>query len=315
MHPRIIEIPLPFDIFGVDTLSIYSFGLMVALAFMAAAWLSRKELDRLYADGRLPAVKVPVVDKKGKRARKQFQMASPGLLMGTITVIAVGGGFLGAKLFHILENLDDFARDPAGMVFSTGGFTFYGGLVVAALAISWYVRKKGLQVAVVADALAPGLMIAYGIGRIGCHLSGDGDWGIAANLAARPSWVPIWFWAETYPDNILNETLAQPVYPTPLYEFLACALLFAVLWRLRRHPFLSGWLFSLYLILTGLERFLIELIRVNNRFDLFGLTVTQAEVISVVLVTAGVIGLMRTWKRREDALPDGAATRTASAVS
>lgn len=301
MYPRIIEIPLPFSIFGIDTLSIYSFGFMVALAFMAAAWLSRRELDRLHAAGRLPAVKIPVDGGKDKRGRKRYQTTSPGLLMGTITVIAVAGGFVGAKVFHILENLDAFARDPAGMVFSTGGFTFYGGLIVAALAIARFVKKKGLDVPTVADALAPGLMIAYGIGRIGCHLSGDGDWGIPANLAARPDWVPTWFWAETYPNNILNETLAQPVYPTPLYEFLACALLFGILWRLRKHPYASGWLFSVYLIFTGIERFLIELIRVNNRFDLFGLSVTQAEVISVLLISAGLLGLKWTWRRREAA--------------
>lgn len=301
MYPRISD--LFKDLFGFNLpIPIYSFGAMVAVAFLMAAWLSRKELDRLYAEGRLPAVRIPVKDAKGrgKRKRKATEKASPGVLMGSITVIAVVGGFAGAKVFHILEHLGEFFRDPVGMLFSSGGFTFYGGLIVAAAGIAWYVRKQGLHVWTVADALAPGLMLAYGIGRLGCHLAGDGDWGIAADLAARPSWLPAWLWAETYPNNILGQDLsAAPVYPTSIYEFVAATLLFALLWRLRKHPFLSGWLFSVYLFLDGLERFLIEQIRVNVRFDLFGLEVTQAEVIAVVLMAAGVFGMIRTWKRRE----------------
>ncbi|GIV59832.1 prolipoprotein diacylglyceryl transferase [Rhodocaloribacter litoris] len=301
MYPRLSD--LFSDLFGLELpVPIYSFGAMVAVAFLVAAWLGRKELDRLHAEGRLPAVPLPVREKKGSRVRKTLQRVRPGLLVGNLTVIAVFGGFAGAKLFHILENPGDFAADPLGMLFSTGGFTFYGGLIVAAAGVAWYVRKKGLPVWTVADAVAPGLMLAYGIGRLGCHLAGDGDWGIPADLSARPGWLPVWLWAETYPNNILGVDLSgAPVYPTPIYEFVAAALLFAVLWGLRRHPFLGGWLFSLYLVLNGLERFLIEQIRVNVRFDLFGLSVTQAEVLAVVLMAAGGFGLVRTWKRRAEA--------------
>ncbi|GIV61365.1 MAG: hypothetical protein KatS3mg044_0231 [Rhodothermaceae bacterium] len=299
MYPRLSD--LFKDLFGFELpIPIYSFGAMVALAFLVAAWLTRRELDRLYAEGRLPAVRIPEEGEKGKRRR--YRQASPGTIVGNLTIIAVVGGFVGAKVFHILENLPDFFANPLGMLFSTGGFTFYGGLIVAALGIAWYVRRQGLPVWTVADAVAPGLMIAYGIGRIGCHLAGDGDWGVPADLSARPSWLPTWLWAETYPNNILGRDLSQtPVYPTPIYEFVAATLLFAVLWRLRKHPFLSGWLFSLYLFLNGLERFAIELIRVNVRFDLFGLSVTQAEVIAVLLMVAGLFGMVRTWKRREEA--------------
>jgi phosphatidylglycerol:prolipoprotein diacylglycerol transferase len=206
------------------------------------------------------------------------------------------------------------------MIFTKGGFTFYGGLLVAGGGIAYLVRKKGLSIGRFIDALAPTVMLAYGIGRIGCHLAGDGDWGVASNLAAKPGWLPTWLWAETYPKNIIYNTpvpesgyvpLPEAVYPTPLYEFAAAVILFGVLWSLRKHRHAPGWLFSMFLVFAGVERFLIEKIRVNNEFDLLGLTVTQAEVISVILVALGVIGLIKTWKPEASA----AAADTAAAPS
>lgn len=299
MYPRLIQIPLPFHIGSIDTITIYSFGAMVAIAVLTAAWLSRLEMDRLYAAGRLKGVRIPVEDKGKNRRRSAYQVVSPSALVGTIVVMVVVFGFIGAKLFHILENLDEFMLNPLGMVFSSGGFTFYGGLILAGLAIAWYVRKHSLNVPTVADAMAPGLMLGYGIGRIGCHLAGDGDWGIPSNLSAKPSWIPTWLWAETYPHNILGVHLAPPgVYPTSIYEFLMATALCGVLWAVRKHPFKAGWLFSLYLVLAGMERFLIELIRVNNTFTELGITFTQAELISVCLVLAGSVGLALTTRRR-----------------
>lgn len=295
MYPRLSDIFK--DLFGITLpFPIYSFGAMLAVAFLVAAWLFRKQLDRLYEVGRVPGVRVKLPDEKKKR--KTVRVVSPSALVGTITVIAVVAGIVGAKVFHVLENLPSFARDPLGMIFSTGGLTFYGGLIVAAGSISWYVRKKGLPLGGVADAVAPSLMLAYGIGRIGCHLAGDGDWGITSNLAAKPGWIPTWLWAEDYTNNILGVTLPEPgVYPTSLYEFMMCLALFGVLWALRKHPFLSGWLFFLYLVFAAVERFLIEQIRVNNTFDLFGMTWTQAELISVLLFVVGLAGLVRTSRR------------------
>ena len=321
MYPRLIEIPLPFEIFGIETITIYSFGAMMAVAFLVAAWLSRLELDRLYKAGQVKGVRVPVPEeelkkgKKSKKTRKRVPMreVSPSYLVGTITIVAVVGGIVGAKLFHILENLGDFFDNPMGMIFSVGGLTFYGGLIVAAGSIVWYVKKQGLSVPRMADAILPTVLIGYGIGRIGCHLAGDGDWGIAANVAARPSWIPTWLWAETYPNNILGRTLPETgVYPTSLYEFGMCLVLFGILWVLRKHPFKAGWLFSLALIFFGIERFLIEQIRVNNTFDLFGMTLTQAEIISVILIVLGVVGLVRTTKKREASAEEGAASTVAT---
>jgi phosphatidylglycerol:prolipoprotein diacylglycerol transferase len=302
MYPRLIEIPLPFEILGISEITVYSFGFMLAVAILTAAWLTARELDRMYRTGRIGSVRVPVEDEK-QRKRGKTREASPSVLIGTLAIIAAVGGIVGSKIFHILENLDQFVLDPMGMIFSTGGLTFYGGLIVAGASIAWYIRKKGLPVGAFADAVAPGLMIGYGIGRIGCHLAGDGDWGIAANIAAKPDWIPMWLWAESYPNAIIGAP-PQPVYPTSIYEFLMAAALFGILWGLRKHPYMNGWLFGLYLIFNGVERYLIEQIRVNNVLDFIFFQATQAEVIAVLTVLTGIAILAYTSRhRREDAAP------------
>ncbi len=298
MYPRLSD--LFQDLFGFSLpFPIYSFGAMVAVGVLTAMWLARRELDRMYGEGRIGSVRLKVEEGKERTKRQAWKETSPSALVGTVTVMAVLLGIAGSKLFHILENLDAFFQNPMGMIFSSGGLTFYGGLIVAGVSIAWYVRKKGVSLGAFADALAPGLMIAYGIGRIGCHLAGDGDWGIVSDMSLKPEWLPTWLWAETYPNNILNMNLTEPgVYPTSIYEFVFAALLFGVLWAYRKHPYRNGWLFSFYLVLNGIERFLIEKIRVNNEFDVFGFTLTQAEIISTFIIMAGVIGLAITWKRR-----------------
>jgi len=287
MYPRLSD--LFRDLFGIEPpVPIYSFGVMVAGAILGGIWLAARELDRKYEAGVVGGVRVG-----SGRDRTE---ASPSVLAGTLAVLAAGGGIVGAKLFTILGNPGRFLLEPSQMLFSMGGLTFYGGLIVAAGLIIWYLRRHDLSIPPIADAAAPSLMLAYGIGRIGCHLAGDGDWGIAANLAAKPDWLPMWLWAETYPNAIIGPP-EQPVYPTSVYEAIAATLLFGVLWALRKHPYQAGWLFSLYLVFNGVERFLIEKIRVNPEYDLFGLTPTQAEMISVVLVAGGIAGLIATWDR------------------
>lgn len=298
MYPRLIEIPLPFEIAGLEQITVYSYGFMLVVAVLTAAWLTGKELDRLYRNGRVGGVRMPV---EGRKKRRKMEEVSPSHLVWTLATIAAVAGIVGSRLFYILENLDRFALDPLGMIFSSGGLTFYGGLIVAALSLIWYVRSHNLRVAPFADAMAPGLMLGYGIGRIGCYLAGDGDWGIPADLSAKPDWLPTWLWAETFPNNILGVEIEPPgVYPTMLYEFAAAALLAGLLWGLRKHPFKSGWLFSLYLVLNGVERFLIEKIRVNPEYELLGMTVTQAQVIAVLLIALGVAGLAYFTKRRDE---------------
>jgi phosphatidylglycerol---prolipoprotein diacylglyceryl transferase len=303
MYPRLSDIIE--DLFGFKMpFPIYSFGAVMALAVIFAAVLTARELDRMFAEGRIPAIKVPDPNAKRKGAMKT---ASPAFAVGTIAIIAVTAGVIGAKAFHILENLPAFFRDPFSMIFSTGGLTFFGGVIVASLTVAWYLRRIGIPVPHFFDAVAPGLMLAYGVGRIGCHLAGDGDWGIVANMDLKPDWLPMWLWAETYPNNILGEVIPAPgVYPTPIYEFVMGVTLALVLWSLRKHPFLGGWLFSMYFVLAGVQRFLIEQIRVNNVYDIFGMQVTQAEMIAVGFVIIGSVLLYNRSRRRTPATAEAA---------
>jgi prolipoprotein diacylglyceryl transferase len=222
--------------------------------------------------------------------------------VGDMVIFAAVFGFIGAKIFDNLENWDRFIKDPIGNLFSASGLTFYGGLICAALAIWWYAKKHNIAFWHLNDAAAPGLMLAYALGRIGCQVSGDGDWGIT-NLKPKPfHWLPDWLWAYNYPHNVNKVDtlmtncswgeycfmLKDPVYPTPIYETLVCLVLFFVLWSLRKRIKVPGVLFGVYLLLNGIERFFIEKIRVNTKYDHLPFQPTQAELISSLLVIAGL---------------------------
>jgi prolipoprotein diacylglyceryl transferase len=226
--------------------------------------------------------------------------------VGDIVLQAALWGFIGAKIFHNLENLEDFARDPWGSLIAFSGLTFYGGLIVATIAIIIYIRKFKISVIHFADAMAPTMLFAYAAGRIGCHMSGDGDWGIV-NLNAKPfSWLPDWAWAYKYPHNVVNEgvrmagcfgnycnELAQPVYPTTFFEIIAMFSLFLIMWSFRKKITQAGILTGVYLIFAGSERFLIEKIRVNNKYTSLPFQPTQAELISVCLILLGLVFLVQ----------------------
>jgi len=156
---------------------------------------------------------------------------------------------------------------------------------------------------VLIDAAAPAMMVAYAVGRMGCHISGDGCWGIE-NTAPKPEWLmwlPDWMWAYDYPHNVINEGIAienchgshcrvleTPVFPTSLYESTICTLFFAGLWFLRKYIKINGLLFGIYLILNGIERYSIEGIRVNIQYDVAGAFLTQARIIAICLMLVGV---------------------------
>ena len=221
-----------------------------------------------------------------------------------IVFIAVVFGIIGAKVFHWFENWDEFMVDPIASLVSFSGLTFYGGLIVAAVAVIIYTNKNGIWWRHVTDIVAPALIISYGVGRIGCQVAGDGDWGIV-NTLTKPNWLaflPDWLWAYNYPHNIINEgirihgcsgphcfQLAEAVFPTPIYETTMAIIILAVLWFLRKRLKIAGQLFAIYLMFNGLERFLIEKIRVNNVFEFLGMNVTQAEVISTLMFLSGLI--------------------------
>ncbi|MEY2902823.1 MAG: hypothetical protein RLY89_1929 [Bacteroidota bacterium] len=222
--------------------------------------------------------------------------------VGDLLIYAAGFGFLGAKIFHNLENWNDFAKDPIGALLSFSGLTFYGGLICAGAAIMLYARRIKLPIVHLVDAFAPILMLGYAIGRIGCQVSGDGDWGIA-NLNPKPfSWLPDWLWAYQYPHNVVGEGVPIPgctgpycnqlvpaVYPTALYEVILCSLIFALLWSIRKKNKVPGQLFGIYLMFNGMERFLIESIRVNTKYESLPFQPTQAQIISVSLFLVGLI--------------------------
>jgi prolipoprotein diacylglyceryl transferase len=226
--------------------------------------------------------------------------------VGDIVLQAALWGFLGAKIFHNLENLDQFSKDPIGALISFSGLTFFGGLIVATIAIIVYLKKLKISVIHFADAMAPTMIFAYAAGRIGCQISGDGDWGIV-NTHPKPfAFIPDWAWAYQYPHNVVNEGVAipgcegaycnqlpLPVYPTALYEILAMFILFTIMWSFRKKIVQPGILTGIYLIFVGAERFLIEKIRVNNKYDFLPFQPTQAELISVILMLAGVVFLIK----------------------
>lgn len=282
--------------------------------------------------------------------KEEMVTVHPYQLVGNITVIAAVSGILGAKIFHHLENWDDFVRDPLGQ-FSDffGGLTFYGGLICATICVLWYIRKNGIKPVHIFDAAAPVLIVAYGVGRIGCMVSGDGDWGVI-NSAYRVdadrnystvslpdttikkeiykyqehynddgqtadeiqyihfekpgalSFLPDQFFAYDFPHNVLergvplnntkrerfNNHLPLPVFPTAFYEILMALSIFAFLWAIRKRITTPGMLFGIYLMFNGLERFLIESIRVNTKMPFLGMQITQAQLISSILFIVGV---------------------------
>lgn len=286
---------------------------------------------------------------KQKVAKPEERMVRiwPHERVGDMTVMAAIFGFGGAKIFHNLENWSDFVADPVGSLLSFSGLTFYGGLICSAAAIIFYAKKKGISIRQLADAFGPAMMIAYAVGRIGCQVAGDGDWGIpnsayvtdsttvvrlaepgefekalannkpylerefngvtdinhipSASFKA-PSFLPVWMVAYTYPHNVngmgvkiagCDEAdhcthLPLPVFPTPFYETIVCLIFFGILIYAQKRIKLAGGLVSLYLVLTGIERFFIEKIRVNTKYHDLPFQPTQAELISIALILLGI---------------------------
>ncbi len=156
LHALGLNLPLPVP----------TFGLLVGTAFFVGKWVAGIEARRL-----LPAL--------------------PPDFMSNVCIAGFVSGLVGARIFHLLEYPREFLEHPLAMVFSRSGFTIFGGLIVGLITGGWYVRRKGAPLAPLLDAVAPALFLAYGIGRIGCQISGDGDWGINVT-GAPPGWLPHW---------------------------------------------------------------------------------------------------------------------------
>ncbi|MGK7312570.1 MAG: prolipoprotein diacylglyceryl transferase [Candidatus Longimicrobiales bacterium M2_2A_002] len=268
-------------LFSIGDFTVTSFGLMMFLAFVGGAWVLARQFERRGID--------------------------PEHAWDMLIWIAIGG-IAGAKLYYVGLHPADLIADPLRALTSRGGLVWYGGFIGGVAAFWWQARKRELPLALTFDSTAPALALAYAIGRMGCFLVGD-DYG-------RPtdSWVGIAF-PEGYPPTTagyfrsigyeiapsIPDTAVLTVIPTQLFEVAAALVMFAILWRISG-SLRAGRLFAVYLVLYGIERFIIEFWRAKTDFIALGLTTSQVASL-ILLVIAAII-----WRRTADRpLPEPAA--------
>ncbi|WP_428275863.1 prolipoprotein diacylglyceryl transferase [Candidatus Palauibacter sp.] len=275
MYPELFTLTLPV----LGEVTITSFGVMMALAFLSGYVVLRQETVRLGAGRDLAA----------------------DMLLGALI-----GGIVGAKIYYVLLYWDRTAADPLGMIFSRSGLVWYGGFIGGCIGVLWVLRRRPVATGLGVDAIAPALALAYGIGRIGCFLVGD-DYGRPTESfvgIAFPNGLPPTtagnlrgFGADVDPSIPDSQVLA--VHPTQLYETGLSLIIFFLLWRLRRHPHVQGWLFGMWLAMAAVERFVIEIFRAKD--DRFFGGITLAQVISVLLFAGGIALVLRLRRRAAEA--------------
>jgi phosphatidylglycerol:prolipoprotein diacylglycerol transferase len=286
MYPVFFELPDWVPFLGGQPIT--SFGVFMLLSFLTAGYVLRAELRRV-----------------GEDPEKAWDFV----------FMAVVGGIVGAKGYYVLLNWEQLLSDPVGSIFARGGLVWYGGFLLATALVIYEIRRQKMSVPAVADLIAPALALAYAVGRIGCFMVGD-DWGLPTD-----SWVGVKFPRGTPATTVQNieqmfgvtvdpaliEQHGQviPVHPTQLYEVGLSTLIFFVLWRLRDHGHRKGWLFLLWLVLAGLERFAVEFLRAkDDRF--FGI-LTLAQMISIGIVAFGLAGMVRMRGREESGVSSAGA--------
>lgn len=237
------------DVLGI---SIKTFGVMFALAFLASGAIVARRMREL-----------------GRPVDWAYEMGFAALV----------GGLVGARVYYLVQEYDSAKNDLLGTIFSGGGLVWYGGLIGGALGVVAWAAWRGILNLRMLDMAAPALAAGYAVGRVGCQVSGDGDYG-------DPSGLP---WAMAYPDGAVPTD--ERVHPTPIYETLAMGLGAWVLWRWR-DAFRPGVLFAAYLMLAGTERFLVEFIRRNDEV-LLGLTAPQLQSLALLLAGAGWLLVVR----------------------
>ena len=244
---------------SIGPLTLQTFGLMFALAFIVG----------------------------GALAHKRFQeLGKPGDWAYEAVFAALIGGIVGARVYWLLENLDS-SDGIFDTLFSGSGLTWYGGAIGGALGVLLWAKWRDYLNLKLADLAAPALAAGYAIGRIGCQLSGDGDYG-------KPWDGP---WAMSYEDGVVPTPPGVEVHPTPIYETLVMGLGAFILWQLRDR-FRFGILFAIYLVYAGTERFLVEFLRTNERI---ALGLTEAQFLSLAMMAVG-LGWILTVKKREGTL-------------
>jgi len=236
------------EIIRIGNFTISSFGLMMALCFLVGYFVIMMEARR----------------------RKLNEK-----LVSNMFLAAMVGGILGAKLLYVFENvpLSEILSHPLDNILSRGGLTYYGGFFGAIILVWLIAYKNKMSMWSVGDLAAPALPLAYAIGRVGCFLVGD-DYGVPSNLP----------WAIAFPKGLPPTTV--PVHPTQLYEILIMLGVFAIIWGIRMKDKPIGWLFSVYLVFAGLERFLIEFIRSTTPSPIPGLSVAQLMAVALVVIGA-----------------------------
>ena len=240
------------ELFRIGNFTISSYGVMVAFAFLAAYWLSSLEFKRRGLDDRL---------------------------LGNFLIAAMVGGIVGAKIVYLLENVtfSEFAGNPIHYLLARGGLTYLGGLLGAAL-LMWYIAYRNkMSFWALGDAVTPSLAIAYAIARVGCLLVGD-DYGVPSDLP----------WAMAFPKGLPPTT--ERVHPTQIYEILLMGAVFIYLWKIRKKQAPTGWLFSIFLILAGLERFLVEFVRATTPSPIPHLSL--AQLMSIGMIIIGILKLI-----------------------
>ena len=213
----------------------------------------------------------------GRRLR---ELCKPSDWAYEIVFAALIGGLVGARLDYIIENWDKVSGDVFGNIFSGTGLVWFGGAIGGTVGVILWARWRGWLTAQFLDAAAIALALGYAIGRIGCQLSGDGDYGIASSVP----------WAMSYPDGTVPTT--QEVHPTPVYETVAMGVVALVLWHLRDR-FAPGTVLGLYFVLAGTERLLVEIIRRNDSV-VASLTLPQLVSLGIMALGAAVL-----WSRRK----------------
>lgn len=221
-------------LFHIGEIPVPSFWAMAFLAFLLALLVIRRDMR-----------------ERGMPDRHAYDMV----------LWAYVGGWVGARLFVIPTGWQYFVEAPVAFLLSGSGWVWYGGLIGGAVAVVLWARHVGIPALTIADIAAPGLAIGLAIGRIGCQLAGDGDYGVPTDLP----------WGMSYPEGVVPTTAR--VHPTPLYELVCYLVIFVVLWR-QRHRRPPGHLIGQYLVYSGVARFLVEFLRRNPDW-LLGLTTAQ----------------------------------------
>jgi phosphatidylglycerol---prolipoprotein diacylglyceryl transferase len=258
---------IPFLHLGLVTIP--TFGLMVATGLLVAAYVLQADFDRRRAS---------FLKRSYLQETQELSHHDEGFL-----VIGIAGisGLVGARLYHVLESPSDLMADPS-MLYSRFGFAWFGGFIGGFIALFFLARHYRIPALEFMDLCSPAAAVGYAIGRVGCLLSGDGDYGVPTKLP----------WGMSFPNGVVPTT--EKVHPTPIYEFLIWMLIAVILWQVGKKTLngeAAGRIFSYYLIFTGVARFLIEFIRINPR-SFIGMSNAQAA--SLVSILLGLVLLLRT---------------------